>query len=297
MYNPQLNTFIRVADTGSFSKAATLLYVSPTAIIKQINILEADLNLQLFVRTPRGVKLTEAGNSLYNDAKYIIRYSEDSVIRARNCVLGGNTIIRIGTSPMTPGQFLLDLYPVLSELCPEIKFKLVPYDNTPENAREILKNLGQNIDIVAGYFDNDGYLQWRECSALELSQEPIRCAIPVNHKLARKDKLAVNDLYGENLMLIRRGWNSHVDALRDDLLMNHSAINLVDFEFFSTDVFNRCENTKSVLMTVDHWKNVHPLLKIIPIEWEHAIPFGILHSPTPSKTVRRFLDAIKSINL
>lgn len=70
MYNPQLETFIRVADAGSFNKAAEELFISPPAVIKQINLLEAQLGLTLFVRTHRGLKLTEAGKSLYQDAKY-----------------------------------------------------------------------------------------------------------------------------------------------------------------------------------------------------------------------------------
>ncbi len=58
MYNPQLETFIRVADAGSFSKAADESYITPTAVIKQINILESELDVLLFVRTHRGIALT-----------------------------------------------------------------------------------------------------------------------------------------------------------------------------------------------------------------------------------------------
>lgn len=43
MYNPQLETFIKVADAGSFNKAADELYITPTAVIKQINSLENHL--------------------------------------------------------------------------------------------------------------------------------------------------------------------------------------------------------------------------------------------------------------
>lgn len=41
--------------------------------------------------------------------------------------------------------------------------------------------------------------------------------------------------------------------------------------------------------------NVHPLLKVIPVEWDHNILYGILHSPEPSPTVQRFLDAAESV--
>ena len=154
MYNPQLQTFIRVADAGSFNKAAEESYITPTAVIKQINLLETDLDVKLFERSHRGLTLTKAGQSLYNDAKYIIRYCKDSVTRAKNAMHDVDDVIRIGTSPMTPSQILMKLWPEIHELCPGIKFQLVPFENTPENAREILGNLGKNIDVVAGIFDD-----------------------------------------------------------------------------------------------------------------------------------------------
>ena len=83
MYNLQLETFIVVADLGSFNRAAEALYITPPAVTKQINLLEKDLGLKLFVRTHRGLSLTEAGKSLYKDAKYIIQYCKESVERAR----------------------------------------------------------------------------------------------------------------------------------------------------------------------------------------------------------------------
>ena len=52
MYNRILDTFIAVADSGSFTKAADSLYISPTAVMKQMNTLEKDLNLVLMERTP-----------------------------------------------------------------------------------------------------------------------------------------------------------------------------------------------------------------------------------------------------
>ena len=70
MYNPQLDTFICVVEAGSFSKAAEELYISAPAVIKQINSLENSLNLQLFERTHRGLIITEAGKSLYQDASF-----------------------------------------------------------------------------------------------------------------------------------------------------------------------------------------------------------------------------------
>lgn len=294
MYNPQLETFLRVADAGSFNKAAEEMFITPPAVIKQISSLESSLDLKLFIRSPRGLKLTKAGESLYRDAQYVIQYCKDSVVRAKNAAEEGDKVIRIGTSPMTPGQFLLDLWPSLHEHCPDIKFQLVPYENTPENAREILRNLGQNIDIVAGPFDQRALELW-QCSALELSREPIRCAMSVYHPLAAKDRLTVEDLHGENVLMIRRGWNRYLDQMRGELWQDHPQIRIVDFDFFSIQVFNQCENSKDMMMTIDNWRNVHPLLKTLPVDWDCTIPFGLLHAPRPTATVKRFLSAARAV--
>lgn len=294
VYNPQLETFIRVADAGSFNKAAEQAYITPTAVIKQINLLEAGLEVKLFERTHRGLTLTKAGTSLYSDAKYVIQYCKDSVTRAKNAMQEGDNVIRIGTSPITPAGVLVEFWPKIHELCPEIKFQIVPYENTPENAKEILKNLGKNIDVVAGIFD-DTMLNLRNCAGFEISRQPICCAVSIHHRLADKTRLTIQDLYGERLMLMHRNWSHYVDVLRDDIWQNHSQIQIVDFDFYSVDVFNRCENSNDVLMAVQAWDHVHPLLKVIPVEWNHSIPYGLLHSPTPSETVKRFLSAIQTV--
>lgn len=292
MYNPQLDTFLCVAEACSFNKAAEKLYISPPAVIKQINLLEENLDLQLFVRTHRGLVLTKAGQSLYQDTKYIIQYCKDSVTRAKNAMQETANVIRIGTSPMTPAQVLVDLWPKLQAYCPNIKFQLIPFDNTPENAREILGNLGQNIDVVAGIFD-ETMLNLRRCKGLKISREPICCAVSVHHRLAQKNSLTVQDLYGENLMLMRRDWSHYVDLLRDDLWKNHPQIHIVDFDFYDVAAFNQCENNNCVLMAVENWRYVHPLLKILPVDWGYTIPFGLLHSPNPSLAVAEFLRAVE----
>ena len=102
MNSHQLETFIQVADAGSFSKAGEVLYISPTAVMKQMNLLEKSLEVQLFQRTPRGLTLTNAGKSYYQDAKYILQYMKDAQVRAQNTMQEDGNRIRLGTSLMTP---------------------------------------------------------------------------------------------------------------------------------------------------------------------------------------------------
>lgn len=250
------------------------------------------MDVKLFERTHRGLTLTKAGMSLYQDAKYIIAYCEASVIRAKNAMQSDVNVIRIGTSPMTPAQLLMGMWAKIKVYCPQLKFELIPFENTPENAREILGNLGKNIDVVGGIFD-EAMLDLRKCAGLELSREPFCCAVSIHHKLAAKDKLSFEDLYGENLLLMKRNWSCYVDRLRDNIWKNHEQINIIDFDFYNMSIFNRCENSNDVLLAIPGWANVHPLLKVIPVDWDYSIPYGLLHSPQPSATVKEFLIAAK----
>lgn len=63
MFDGRFETFIKVAECGSFTKAAEDLYITPTAVMKQINALEKQLGAILFDRTNHGLRLTKAGES------------------------------------------------------------------------------------------------------------------------------------------------------------------------------------------------------------------------------------------
>ncbi|MGN0181071.1 MAG: LysR substrate-binding domain-containing protein [Candidatus Ornithomonoglobus sp.] len=224
----------------------------------------------------------------------MIQYSKDSLIRANNAMQGEEKVVRIGSSLMTPSQFIIELWPKVKEYCPDIKFRIVPFENTPENAREILSNLGKNIDIVSGWFD-EGFLDKSGCQALKLEDEPISCAMSINHPLAFNEKIKISDLYDENVMLINRGWNKYCDVIRDELWFEHPQINIVDVPFFNVDVFNQCESSNNILIGFPKWENVHPMLRFVPVEWGHTVPFGILHSPTPSEAVSEVLEAVAKV--
>lgn len=195
---------------------------------------------------------------------------------------------------MTPCQYLMELWPRIHEETPDLKFDIINFENTPENAREILKNLGQNIDVIAGIFD-ETMLNLRGCDALELMRVPICCALSIYHPLAQKKKLEIADLYGQKLMLMTRNWSKYTDQLRDDLWEHHPQIEIEDFSFYNLEAFNQCEHNNALLMAVPQWDHIHPLLKILPVEWTHEIPFGLLYSRTPSKTVRDFVKTVAKV--
>jgi hypothetical protein len=69
----QLRYFVRVAEMGSFSKAAIELDVAQPALSRQVRLLETDLHVTLLQRTGRGVLLTDAGKRLFDHAVGILQ--------------------------------------------------------------------------------------------------------------------------------------------------------------------------------------------------------------------------------
>lgn len=65
----QLHYFVTIAETGSFSEASKMCFLSQSAISQQIKALENELNVSLFIRASRMIVLTEAGRELLPHAK------------------------------------------------------------------------------------------------------------------------------------------------------------------------------------------------------------------------------------
>ena len=151
-----------------------------------------------------------------------------------------------------------------------------------------------SVGFVILCFD-ETMLELRGCDGTEISREPFCVAVSIHHRLAKKEKITLDDLAGENLMLMQRGWSYYGDMLRDDMMKNHPEINIIDFNLYNVEAFNRCENNNEVLLAFKSWESVHPLIRIIPVEWDYTMPFGILHSKKPSIKVKRLINAINKV--
>ena len=293
MINENLNSFIPVADCGSFNKAAEKLFISPTAIMKQMNQLENSLEIKLLERTNHGVKLTKAGESLYKDAQFILQYSTKAVMRARQTANSCSYLIRIGNSLLNPCKVLLDLWNIAGRDYPQFKMKIVPFQELSQLMDTAYRAIGEDFDILVGPYDTSnwsGYFQ-----VLELGQYNFSIALSREHTLATKDRLTMADLAGERLLMVHLGSSSIIDNIYAELehkypnIMLYAVLNHYDIE-----VFNRCEQEGLLLLTLDAWQDVHPSLKTIPVDWDYKLPYGLLYPINPSNNVQRFIDIMTS---
>lgn len=293
MFEGRLETFIKVAECGSFAKAAESLYITPTAVMKQINVLERELSVVLFDRSNHGLRITKAGESFLQDARYILEYISRAELKAREIYEGENRkSIRIGTSVMTPAKFILDVWSQIQSRMPTLKIELIPFENNPVNSVEILRNLGHHIDVVAGLYD-ENFLKERRCLAAHMYDKKILLAVPVAHALSAESFITLEKLKSRNVLFIRRGWNKYIDDLRDKL--EAKGVKTKDFEMFNISAYNRAVAENIPIITVEGWEDVHPLLKLIPADWDDSIPFGVFYSPTPTKLVKKFIGLLSSI--
>lgn len=292
MYNRMLDTFIAVADCGSFTKAAEYLYISPTAVMKQMNALEKELDLTLMERTPSGIRLTAAGSSIYQDTKFIIDYSQKSIAGARAAMHLADTTFCVGTSLLNPAKPFMDLWYLVNKEFPEYKLHLVTFEDDHEGILNEIGQLGKKFDFLIGVCDSKAWLCL--CNFLPLGRYRKMAAVSREHRLAGRELITLKDLHGETLMMVKRGDSGVNDFLRNDLEMHHPEIQIEDTpQFYDMSVFNRCAETGNVLLTLECWQEVHPGLITIPVDWDYSIPYGLLYSFDAAEDALRFVEEVR----
>ena len=121
----KLKIFYAVAEAGSFTSATVVLNISQSAISRQIQSLEEDLNVKLFERHARGLTLTENGEYVYKTAREVIsklKEVETSLGDKKHKPTGKltvSTVVSFGTTWLTPRiqEFM--------QLNPEIEIELI----------------------------------------------------------------------------------------------------------------------------------------------------------------------------
>lgn len=292
MYNHQLDTFIKVADLGSFGKAAEALYISSPALIQQINLLETRCGFKLFERSNHGVKLTPAGQSLYEDAKTIIRLSNDALEKAGRLAEMSHTTVRVATSLLFKCRMLPDIWAKISEKCPDLRMEILPIPERQSQENSVLE-VGSKYDIREGIYCTT--IQKGTCGFLELLRTPFCCAVAKNHRLAKMRKLTMEDLNGEYLVMPIAGVSEEMDSFRNEIKQKFPTIQIIDSPYYGVDTFTLCEVNPYVLITQEIYADIHTNLVTIPLETDYTMPYGLMFGDDPTPATREFIDAVKKL--
>ena len=144
-YLNALKTFVRLVETGNFSRVARDFDIKPSTVSRHIAELEADLGIALFNRTTRSIALTEGGHTFYKHVIGVLDNLED----ARESVMALNRaprgVIRIAASPAFSAAYILPLLACFRQAYPEITVNLISSLTMPDLIAEQL-----DLAIVTG---------------------------------------------------------------------------------------------------------------------------------------------------
>ena len=197
----QLRAFVAIAETGTFTAAAHRVHITQAAISMQIRQLEDELRVKLFVRAPRRVVLTEAGEQLLQRARHILRDHDAAVEEVAELAGTQRGRLRIGSASAG-----------------------VTTDVLPKLLKEIRKqHAGANLSLISGTSDAlvnqllNGDLdlafvslpvEARGIHTERLSQDQLVAIASPRHKLAKQKTVSAYTLAGEKLILGERGGNT-----------------------------------------------------------------------------------------
>lgn len=291
MIHPYLSTFITVADAGSFTKAAEALLLSPTAVMKQINQFEADLDLTLLKRTHQGATLTQSGKIIYDAGKQLIASAEKAVNAAKAAEAQENHTITIGTSIMCPCRSLIDIWYKINNRYPTYKIKIVPFEEDHTNTLTNLKNKTTNFDAIVSPCDSENWL--KAVNFLKLGETRYCFSVPPDHPFAGRKSVSLSDLHGQTVMISGKGDSEKISTIRDAIVTQNTDVTLEDIPFFyDIDVFNRCAEEGSALLSLDFWDHIHPSLVTVPLEEDFKINYGVIYRKAPNAALKNFIRII-----
>lgn len=199
-----LHYFVKVAEFQHFGKAADAVFVSQPTLSMQLKKLETELNVVLFHREGKKVRLTEAGHLLLPKAIHLIETAQEMKSIAKTLQDPFCLPVRLGVIPTIAPYFMPRLLPQLTKNLQELNLILIE-----EKTHILLDQLQKNaIDMAFVALPIT-----HSFAEIILYEEPFVAALPKEHVLAAKKQLELEDLYQENLLMLAEG-----HCLRDHAL-------------------------------------------------------------------------------
>jgi len=197
----QLRAFVAIAESGTFTAGALRVHVTQAAISMQIRQLENEIGAKVFVRAPRHVILTEAGEQLLRRARHILREHDAALDEIAELAGAERGRLRIGSASAM----------VLTEQLPAILKELRKQHPAAEigvtsGTSEVLVDqiLAGEIDIAFVSLPVDV----RGIKTERLSEDQLVAIASPRHKLAKQKTISAYTLAGERLILGERGGNT-----------------------------------------------------------------------------------------
>lgn len=197
----QLRAFAAIAETRTFTAAAQRVHVTQAAISMQIRQLEQEVGLPLFVRTPRRVVLTEAGEHLLGRAQLILREHDAALAELAGLAGGEYGRLRLGSAS---GMVSADTLPVILKGLRKIYPQAEVSVTSGTSAELVKKILAGEVDMAFVSLP----VEARNVDTELLSRDQLVAVASPRHPLAPQRVISAFALAQEKLILGERGGNT-----------------------------------------------------------------------------------------
>jgi DNA-binding transcriptional LysR family regulator len=187
----RLRVFREVVRCGSISAAAEALNFTQPAVSRQIAVLEREAGAQLLERTPRGIRLTEAGRVLLGHAEAILDRMATARAQVASVASLGGGRLRIGSFPTATATVVPRAIAAFARAYPQVELSLV--EAITPDAFAHLRSGDVDVAVVTHFPE----LEAAELEVVDLVDDELLVALPAAHPLARKPRLRLRDLRDE----------------------------------------------------------------------------------------------------
>ena len=195
-----MRAFYAIVEEGNISHAALRLNIAQPALSRQMKRLEEKLNVKLFERGSRRIRLTDAGRLLCNRVESILGMVDGTVREISEIGSGAKGSIKIGTITTSGAMILPDLIAKYHKKYPEVTFEIFEGDGA--RVLELLDNHLIEIAITRTQVDNLAY------ELLVLPNEPLVMVMNKKNSCGRKaDVIRLSEIKGQQMIIPLR-WKS-----------------------------------------------------------------------------------------
>jgi len=195
----QIRSFLSIAETLHFGRTAELIHLSQPALSLQIRALEEEVGVRLFERNRRRTTLTAAGVAFRDDAIAAVSQLDQAIRRARLTANGKLGLLRVGFISTAGNEIVPNIVRQFRDSNPEVEFSLRNILTTDQ-----IQMLGDgSLDI--------GFLrlpigEHPELEVVAVHREPFVVVTPLSHKLAKRKRVALHELSGQDFVMYERSY-------------------------------------------------------------------------------------------
>ena len=294
MNTQQLLCFVCAADHLNFTKAAEELYLSAPTVTHHIKNLENELNTLLFIRTSKMVKLTEAGQQFYTDAKDILSRIDIAEKKIQKIAQKDISFFQIGCTSYEETSFFLPVLKEMRKQYPHVYPRL-----TIQNYYA-LKNLLQSHQIDLMFATSEMISGISDCFFHKLRHSSTFVLLPKDSPLKNKKSLTFDDLKEETLITLHPKLIpfQNGNQLQEKLaLYSQAYFNIVCENIHEASFLARCGYGAAILPDFylpDHLED----FLVLPMNPEEELPvnYGIVCQKNEKHDfIRWFMKRVSSI--